>query len=186
MDVDTSLSQICVAGSVREIDATVTLNRSVTFTYSSNGTITKATDKKVNADDFASVDLTLLIEELVSTADGGPVEEYNKTIAADCKLKAGLKQPKGPQSGERALDRVKLDCDLGENFSAFPDLNDQLIANIQDAFAKRKQVKADPKNGKLKIKTSGSEVLPGDASTVDVSCTLAVPTTTTTSTIAPG
>jgi hypothetical protein len=190
MDVDTALSQICVAGAVREIDATVTYNRSVTFSYSSNGSITKASDKKVDAD-FGSVELTLIITELVPASDGGPVEEYNQTITiptpnipAECKLKASLKQPKGPQSGERALDRVKLDCALGENFSAFPDLTDALIANIQDAFAKRKQVKADPKNGKLKIKTSGSEVLPGDASTVDVSCSLPVPTTTSTTTTA--
>jgi hypothetical protein len=122
------------------------------------------------------VDLTLVITELSPTSEGGPVEEYNQTIAAECRpLKASLKQPKGPQSGERAQGRVSLRCELGENFSAFPGLTDALVANIQDAFAKRRNVKADPKTGRLRIRTSGSEVEPGDATNVDVSCTVAPP-----------
>ena len=177
MDVDESSNQICLAGSVRYIDATATLNRSVTFSYDASGPIKKATDKKVSAD-FTTTQLTLLIQELVPTADGGPITEYNNSISVQCKVKATLKQPGGNQSGEPAQDRVNLLCDLGPSFEAFQnvaELTPALLDNITAAFAKRKTVKADVKKGKLKIKTSGNEVLPSDDANVTVSCTIPAP-----------
>jgi hypothetical protein len=136
LNVDTSLNQICLAGQVQEADETSSLPATVTFTYDSLGSISKETDKTVRGD-FVSVSLTLDI----STG-------YSQTITATCKLKASL-QKAGVQ------DKVNLQCDLLENYAAFSGLTSQQITNVDQAFAKVKRVKANSKNGKLKISTVG-------------------------------
>jgi hypothetical protein len=156
LNVDTSLGQVCLAGQVQEFDRTATpYNRSVTYTYQSIGTITKATDKKVLAE-FASVSLRL---EIVELAPGAPVVEYDHTLTTECKLKASLQK-------EGARDRVNLRCDLGGNFTEFPGLTPDLVQNLANAALKR--VKVNTEKGKLKISTTG---VPTDAE-LPISCGL--------------
>jgi hypothetical protein len=210
LNVDTSVSpgEYCLAGAATGVDATVTLNRKVTFSYTARGDLTKETDKQVRAGaKSVPVVLGLLIVDTLSPNDGGPNYFYSNEllepvlITEDCKLAIRLVQPGGlpstPPAGEvalchkdqrivyvvqgstqeqdhlnhgdnlgacRARDRVSLDCDLGENFSKFPGLADQpdLLANIRYAFDRRKFVKTNLKRGRLKIKTSGTQVLPED------------------------
>lgn len=174
MDVDTVGGEVCLSGSSQGTDATVTLNRVVTFSYVAFGTISKDSDTKVQAD-FKSVQvaLTLDIKQFRSQADGGPIPEYNQTIVANsvdseatCKLKGSLTQPGGPQSPGAARDKVSLDCDLGPSFEDFPDLNEQFLSNIENALGNRKVVKIQLKKGRLKIKTSGIESLSDEDQTV--------------------
>jgi glucose/arabinose dehydrogenase len=136
LNLDTSLGQVCLAGQVQEIDELSTPPATVTFSYRSTGTITKATGTKIQAD-FVSVSLTLDISS-----------GYSQTITADCKLKASLRK-----AGER--DSVKLRCELGEDFSAFPDLTAENITSIDNAYARVKKAKATSKNGRLKISHVG-------------------------------
>jgi hypothetical protein len=140
LNVDTSLGQICLAGQVQETDETSSLPATVTFTYDSIGAITKDTDKKVLAD-FVTASLTLDIS-------GTNVTPYNQLITLNCKLEASLLK-------EGSRDKVKLLCELGDNFAAFPGLTSQQITYIDNAYAKVKRAKANSKNGKLKISTVG-------------------------------
>jgi hypothetical protein len=209
LNVDTSVSpgEYCLAGAATGVDATVTLNRKVTFSYTARGDLTKETDKQVRAGaKSVQVELGLLIVDTLPLNDGGPNYFYSNVkepvlITEDCKLATRLVQPGGlpstPPAGEVALchkdqrivyvvqgstqeqdhlnhgdnpgacqarNRVSLKCHLGENFSDFPGLADRpdLLDNIRDAFDKRKFVKTNVEKGKLKIKTSGIEVLPED------------------------
>ena len=170
MNIDTSPpGRICLAGSARGIDATVTLNRSVTFSYNAFGSISKESDKQVQGDfDSVQVTLRLTIQELTGAPPPPVPTLVNETIflTTECKLEASLKQPGGPQSTERARDRVSLDCNLGPDFSTFTQLDEQLLDNIQEAFNKRKFIKVNLKKGRLKIKTSGIESLPSDDQTI--------------------
>lgn len=148
-----------MAGQVQEFDRTATpYNRSVTYTYRSIGTISQETDKKVRADS-SSVSLTL---EIINLVPGAPIEEYDQTITVACKLKASLLK-----AGSR--DKVNLQCDLRENFAAFPGLTPELIENLSNAALAR--VKANPKKGKLRISTAG---VPTEAG-VPVSCDFPAP-----------
>jgi hypothetical protein len=173
LNVDTSRGQVCLAGQVFAVDQIA--NRSVTYTYNTVGTISKATDKTVRADSN-SVSLTLDITELTN-----PIPEYSETITAECKVKASLQK-------EGTKDKVSLRCDVGENLSDFTGLTPELIENVANARLKR--VKVNTKKGKLKIATVG---VPANAG-VPVSCdfppptttTTTVPGTTTTSTSVPG
>ena len=144
MEVDTELDKVCVAGQVRRTDDLSSASATVTFTYSSTGDISKDTDKKVKAD-FGTVTLTLDIS-------GEEVTPYHQEITPQqCKLKATLL--KGGSA-----DKVTLRCDLGENFSAFSDLNPlnpQYLTNIANAYLHEKRVTASPKKGKLGISHIG-------------------------------
>lgn len=158
-NIDTSLGQFCLAGRVQEVDTTPAIHdRSVSFSYRSVGTIRKATGEEVRAD-FVTVSLTL---EILRLESGSPVSEYLGTITADCKI-AGLLGKGGTR------DKASLDCDLAESFSAFPGLTGELIDNIDDAYAKKKRVKATPKNGRFKISHQG---VPADGG-VSLTCDLA-------------
>jgi hypothetical protein len=162
LNVDTSRGQVCLAGQVFAVDQIA--NRSVTYTYNTVGTISKATDKTVRADSN-SVSLTLDITELTN-----PIPEYSETITAECKVKASLQK-------EGTKDKVSLRCDVGENLSDFTGLTPELIENVANARLKR--VKVNTKKGKLKIATVG---VPANAG-VPVSCDFPPPTTTTTTTV---
>jgi hypothetical protein len=139
MNVDTSLGQVCLAGQVQEVDESSNPPATVTFTYSSIGDITKDSAKKVQAD-FVTVSLTLDIS--------GPVPAYNETITANCQLKGTLRS-----AGER--DKVKLLCELGEDFSTFPVLTSDQVTSIVNAYTRVKRAKATSKRGKLKIDNFG-------------------------------
>jgi hypothetical protein len=179
MNVDTTAGEVCLSGSVEEIDPTTTFNRSVTFSYETLGPITKESDKSVQADfKSVSVQLTLNITELsTGGTGGGPELEYLETITlpnADfpvpCKAKATLKQKGGSGSTEPAQDKVRLSCELGPDLAAFPGLSEAFLENIEDAFLRRKTLKVDTKKGKLKFKTTGIESLPSDDQNVPLSC----------------
>jgi len=142
MNVDTELGQVCLAGQVREVAEGSVFTPDVTFFYTSIGNITKATDQKVEAE-FVSVSLTLDISD-----SNEAYVPYNQKIVAECTLEARL-QKVGIQ------DRVRLRCDLGENFSAFSGLTSEYIVAIDNAFAKGKRARAKSKNGKLTIKHVG-------------------------------
>jgi hypothetical protein len=178
LNIDTVAGEMCLAGLVRAIDATVSLNRRVTFSYDTSGPIAKDTEKKVDGV-FTVVNLNLDITELRSATDGGPIQHYNKTIQVECKVKASLKQRDGLASVERATDRVSLDCDLQPGFEAFneddPFLDEVLLENIDDAYKNQRHVKANSRKGRLKIKSSGSEVFPEDRRNVVPTCTLSDP-----------
>jgi hypothetical protein len=140
LNVDTSLNQICLAGQVQETDSVSSVPATVTFAYDSIGQITKETDSRVQAD-FASVNLTLDIS-------GANVTPYNAVITLACRFKATLLK-------EGTRDKVKLLCELGENYAKFTGLSSQQIASIDNAYAKAKKAKASSKNGKLKISHVG-------------------------------
>jgi hypothetical protein len=140
LSVDTGSDQVCVAGQVQGTDRSA----SVAFSYESLGGISKATDKTVRGE-FVSVSLTLDISGGVVPPD----PPYSETTTLDCRvIKASLLK-------EGSRDKVKLRCDLGQNYSAFPGLNSQFITNIDRAFAKQKRVKANSKNGRLSISHAG-------------------------------
>ena len=137
LEVDTGLGQVCVAGQVQGSDGAV----SVAFRYASLGSVAKATEKKVRGD-FVSVSLTLDIA-------GGASPAYGQTIAAECRLKASLLQA-GSQ------DKVRLRCELGENYAAFPGLTSQQVTSIDNAFAEQPRARARSKTGRLKISHAGA------------------------------
>jgi hypothetical protein len=139
MNVDTGLGEICLAGATTETADAQVYPPVVVFFYQALGDITQATDTEVKAD-FALVNLTLDISE--------GIEPYSQTIQLTCKLEASLRK-----EGER--DKVKLRCDLGENYSAFPDLTSGQIAAINDAYKGVKHAKASSKKGKLKVTNDG-------------------------------
>ena len=147
LNVDESIDQVCVAGQLQEFDRTATpFNRSVTYTYQSIAPIVQENDKKVRAD-ATSVSLRLEIVNLdPSLTTPEAALEYDQTITADCKLKASLLKA-------GAKDKVSLQCDLGESFSAFPGLTSELLENIQKAALKN--VKVNTKKGRLKVSNSG-------------------------------
>jgi hypothetical protein len=162
LNVDRSLGQMCVAGQVRLFDRTaVPFNRSVTLTYRSIATISQTAVETVKADSV-SVNLTLEIFNLIPEVSGGPVQEYNQTITAECKLKARLKK-----NGLR--DKVRVRCDLGRNLSAFPGLTPTLIENVADASLKR--VEIHMKRGRLNLWTHG---VPTEAG-LPISCDFPAP-----------
>jgi hypothetical protein len=148
LSVATGSDQVCVAGQVQGTDGST----SVVFSYESIGSISKATDKKVIGE-FISVSLMLDIT--------GGTAAYSQEIMLQCKLGASLRK-------EGSRDKVSLRCELGQNYSAFPNLNSALIVNINRAFAKQPKVKANSKRGRLKISHVGE---PADGE-VPVSCTL--------------
>ena len=145
LSIDTGLGQLCLANQVQDFDRlAVPFNRSVTFSYSSQGSITKENDNRVNGEFPPTVSLRLVIINLVP---GEPETEYDETMTVGCKLEASLRK-----EGDR--DKVKLLCDLGENLSQFG-LTPALIQNVANAYGPGKQVRVRTKKGKLKIPHTG-------------------------------
>jgi hypothetical protein len=153
MDVDTQTSAFCLAGRAVGVDPTTTFNRLVVFTYSSLGTISKANTKSVKGD-FVDVQLRLTIDELDPEADPNAPLDFDQTITTGCKLKGSLKK-----EGEEA--RATLQCDVGENLSAFTDLEQAEIENVANAFTARKNLVVKVRKGKIKF-THRGEPAPGD------------------------
>jgi hypothetical protein len=156
-DIALGANEVCLAGRVVGVDPTTTFNRLVTFSYRSDGTVKKASDKSVSGD-FPAVALTLTIEEQnpdLLGCDAVPVGEGNcefqQTINAGCKLKGGIKK-------EGEASKATLKCDVGENLSAFglsdPD-NQNLLENVVDAYPKRKNIKVNTKKGKISFNHRG-------------------------------
>jgi hypothetical protein len=156
MNVDTAGNTFCLFGQVIGIDPTTTFNRQVTFTYSSVGSIKKATAKTVTGE-FVAVDLTITIDELTNP----PTLEFTDTVTTGCKLKGRLKK-----EGDAA--KVTLRCDIGEDLSAFtglaaetPEDQQAFLENVVDAFPKRKNLKVSVKKGKLSFNHRGEPAGPG-------------------------
>jgi hypothetical protein len=152
--IDSDLRQICVTGQVESVDAHSGLDTTVRFSYSSAGAVDKRNGSKVRGE-FAAVLLTL---------DISGSEPYRQTITADCKLKASLLK-----RGSR--DKVRVRCDLGENFSAFPGISVANLRSIDSAYAKEKRARARAKNGKLRISSVG---VPSEAAS-PATCELSKP-----------
>jgi hypothetical protein len=175
LSIDTDTGFFCAAGQVRFMDVTTTLNRRVTFSYTTLGLITKATEKKVDGF-FETVDLTLDITAPRSASNGGPINYYNQTIQLDCKGRISFKQPDGLAglaAQERAMDRIFLECDTGPNLELFNEANPldaTLLENVTSAYLNRKGIKVDVRTGKVKITTNGSGVLPSDDENIPLTC----------------
>jgi len=160
MDIDTDSNDMCVAGAVEQFDRlALPLNKRVTFSYVSNGSIGGGTPRKVRGE-FVALFLTLEIIPI-----NGAEPDYSATIPVDCKIIKGnlLKR------GERG--KVNLLCDLGENLSDFPGLTEDLVASVDNAFGERNRAKVNTKKGRLKITHDGrpSEDEP------PVTCSLSTP-----------
>ena len=136
LEVDTGLGQVCVAGHVQGSDGAI----DVAFRYESLGSIGKANEQKVRGD-FVSVSLTLDIT-------GGAAPTYGQTIPAECRLRASLQK-----AGSRG--KVRLRCELGENYAAFAGLSSQQVTSIDNAFAEQPRARARSKTGRLKISHVG-------------------------------
>ena len=162
MNVDTQAGEFCLAGRVVGVDPTTTFNRVVVFTYTSLGTITKADSKGVKGEFPVDVELMLTIDE---TTPDGPVNDFTGTITAECRLKGSLKQ-----EGDAA--RASLQCDVGEFLSEFfgPEGDQNLIENVADAFASRRNLKVKVRQGKLSFIHRGVPA-PGDLN-VPLTCDL--------------
>jgi hypothetical protein len=150
VNIDTAASHFCLAGLVRGTDASVSPPRRVRFEYRSDGSVQKANSNRVTGD-FASVDLTLVIEE-----SGVPVYEAGVTSA--CTLKGGINK-----AGERGKGR--LNCKLGDGMSDLglerPE-NSEFRSNVETAFPKQKRIKVQVDKGRLRVKHNG-EPNPGPA-----------------------
>jgi hypothetical protein len=157
MVTDTSGNSFCLAGQVTGTDPTDIASREVILLYQSVGTIKKANDKKVDGE-FASVDLTLQIIEQTDP----PATEYMNTITSFCDVKGSLKK-------EGDASKARLRCDVGPNFSQFPDLTDSQVENIRDAFLPKKGVNVNVKKGRVRVKHSG-EPAPEGAEDAPPSC----------------
>jgi hypothetical protein len=146
LDIDTSSNRFCLVGLARGTDAGPLPNREVIFEYRSDGSIQKENAKRV-AGDFASVDLTLTIEE-----DGTPVFGPT-TVTSECRLKGKLQK-----AGTRSKARLK--CELGEDLAAFG-LNQtatrEFLDNVEAAFpkAEQKHIKLNTSKGKFRITHNG-------------------------------
>lgn len=147
MNVDTGLGELCVAGQTAEVANGQSIAPTVTFTYQALGDITDADDKTVKAD-FLQVLLTLDITGPDPDNSSGTITRFNQTILLECKLDASLRK-------EGDADKVKLRCELGENFSEFDGLTSGDIVAIDSAYKSAKRAKASSKNGKLKITHEG-------------------------------
>jgi hypothetical protein len=158
-NIDTNANQFCLAGLVRGTDATLFPQRDVSFAYRSQGTIGKASAKRVTGE-FGSVDLTLTIEDSSGTL-------FEQTVSSACELTG-----KVLKAGEKSKVRVK--CELGELFSAFG-LSEALRGNVSNAFPKgdRKHVRIDVEKGKARFVQTGEEA--SEAVEVEVSCDLPAP-----------
>jgi hypothetical protein len=153
LNVDTASGQFCLAGLAQGTDTDPLPNRLVVFQYDSLGTIKKENAKRVTAT-FVTVNLRLTITENGSTP-------YDESILSVCKLKGKLQK-----AGDQAKARLK--CDVGENFSAFPDVAD-FLDTINDAFPKagQKHIKVNTAKGKLRITHNGR---PDVGGLVDLTC----------------
>jgi hypothetical protein len=147
MNVDTGIGQLCVAGQTSEVATGQSIPPTVTFTYEALGTITEADDEQVRAD-FLLVDLTLDITAPDPDTSGATTNLFHQMISLQCDLNARLRK-------EGDKDKVRLRCDLGENFSAFTGLSSGNISAINDAYKNAKRAKANSKNGKLRITHDG-------------------------------
>jgi hypothetical protein len=158
-NIDTSAGQFCLAGLVRGTDATLFPLRDVSFEYRSQGTIKKASAKRVTGE-FGSVDLTLTIEDSSGTL-------FQQTLSSACELTGRVLK-----AGEKSKVRVK--CELGELFSAFG-LSEELRGNVRNAFPKgdRKHVRLDIEKGKARFVQTGEEA--AETVEVDVGCDLPTP-----------
>ena len=157
LNIDTSTDQFCIGGLVRGVDTTELPNREVTFEYGSDGTIKKESPKKVIGE-FIPVDLTLTIMEV----GGGTL--FSNTITSACDLKGKLLK-----EGEAGQTKVK--CELGDFFSGFGIISQDLLDSVNNAFPKeRKRVKVNTEKGKLRITHKGEE--PPQTVEVDASCSL--------------
>jgi hypothetical protein len=94
----------------------------------------------------------------------GASPTYQQTIQAACSLKASL-----DKAGARA--KVRLRCDLGEQYAAFPGLTPVHVAQIDAAFAGQQRARGNSKNGRLKVSHVGAPS-PGG---VPISCGLPPP-----------
>jgi hypothetical protein len=157
-NVDTASQRFCLAGLVQGLDTSPLPNRQVSFEYRSNGSIKSANGTRVSAD-FPEVQLTLTIQELGATV-------FSQTITPDCKLKGRLRRAGDSQ-------KVRLQCDVGENLSAFG-LSDAasrpLRENVANAFPKQSHVKLDVSKGKLRFTHNGEPTPTGVP--VSLSCDL--------------
>jgi hypothetical protein len=151
-NVDTASDRFCLAGLVRGVDARPLGNREVRFEYRSNGTIKKENPKRVKAA-FATVDLTLTIEELGN-------ELFQETIVCDGKLDAKLRNAGDSQ-------KVRLKCDAGPDLSFFR-LPVELVDSVSNAFPKQSHIKVDARKGKIRIIHSGAP--PPAGTQVSLSC----------------
>ena len=157
LNIDTSTDQFCIAGLARGVDPDSIPNREVIFEYESQGSVKKASSKKVTGD-FIPVDLTLTIMEV----GGGTL--FQDSITSACQLKGKLLK-----EGEKG--KTKLKCELGDFFSAFG-LPQNLLGSIDGAFPKGESphVKVNTTKGRLTITNNGEP--PPQSTEVDVSCSL--------------
>jgi len=154
-NIDTGTDQFCLAGFVQRIDSDPLPNQQVSFEYRSIGSIKKATEKNVTAD-FVSVELNLTITQLATP----PTTVYDETITTGCTLKGRLRK-----AGER--DRVRLKCDAGENFSAFPNMTNDLLDIIDDAYPKQKHIRIHTEKGRIRFIHNGE---PAPEGLVSLTC----------------
>jgi hypothetical protein len=150
LNVDTLSGDFCLAGRAVGVDPTVSFNRLVVFTYDSLGSVSKATETTVNGA-FVDVNLRLTIEE---QHPDGNISEFDQTIPAECRLKGRLRK-----EGDAA--KVTLQCDVGQDLSAFTGLDQDLVENVTDAFTKRKNLKVNTKKGKIHFTHRGEPAPPG-------------------------
>jgi len=139
LNVDTELGRVCTAGWVRADDGDVR----VVFSYEAIGDIRYATRTKLKA---RSVSGSLTLE-----ISGGTISPYEQTIEPNCTVKSKLR-------GRGARDRVRIVCELGEQFAAFPGLDPQQIASIDAAFTNQQRAWAKSKNGLLRVNHYGVPV----------------------------
>jgi hypothetical protein len=157
-NVDTASGQFCLAGLVQGIDSGPLPSRRVLFEYRSSGVISNANGKRVTAR-FADVDLTLTIEE-----SGSPI--FTQTLGSACQLKGRLRK-----SGDSQ--KVRVQCDVGENLAAFG-LSDSasrpLRENVEGAFPGKGHVRVNVDKGKLRFTHNGEPAPSGVP--VSLSCDL--------------
>lgn len=146
--VDIDAAPMCVAGQVQGSSG----NNQVTIAYESQGRAVSRLGDKIRGGNFGPVDVTLTIS--------GPPALYQQTITSDCQLRAAVLKV-GPRG------RVKLRCDFGPDFSAFPGLSVDQAQLIQDAFERQPGVGANARRGRLSVSHAGQP-----AGQTPVSCSL--------------
>jgi hypothetical protein len=136
LSVEADATPMCVAGQVQGSSG----NNQVTISYEAQGSVAKMTAKKVRGDDFGTVNVTLVIT--------GPPALYEETISSPCELRAVATQ-------RRTRSRVRLRCDFGPNYVAFPGLSPAHVTAIDDAFAGEPGVNAHSRSGRLTVIHTG-------------------------------
>lgn len=158
----------CLSGRAAAIDGTVTPNRLVQFDWFSDGSVTKSSDNATKGE-FSDVTLILTIFIVRSPSDANNCTIWQSAPATfDCKLKGGTRKA-------NTQSRVRLLCDLGNDLSGlvpdpqafppFPPITDvpsaqplspqTLLESVQSAFLKRRNMKVNVTNGRLKVSQRG-------------------------------